>query len=90
MQTTLRTRIALDDTGFFLAQGQNVADLRRRIEDAVHSGGAFVEFVAAGDRSVSVLISAASKVVISVESMDFDTRDDGEDALRYGGEFDLL
>ncbi|PQZ58326.1 hypothetical protein CQ040_11930 [Microbacterium sp. MYb54] len=90
MQTMSRTRVALDDAGFFLAQDQDVADLRRRIEDAVHSGGAFVEFVAAGDRSMSVLISSASKVVISVESVDFDARDLGDDALPYGGEFDLL
>ncbi|MGH3691018.1 MAG: hypothetical protein ACRDT7_12745 [Microbacterium sp.] len=90
MQTMFRTRIALNDAGFFLAQGQDVADLRRRIEDAVHAGGGFVEFVAAGDRSVSVLISSASKVVISVESVVFDALDDADDALPYGGEFDLL
>lgn len=90
MQTMVRTRIALNDTEFFLAQGQDVGELRQRIEDAMHSGGGFVEFVVVGDREVSVLIASATQVVISVETVNFDTRDTGEGAVPYGGEFDLL
>lgn len=90
MQTMARARIALNEAEFFLAQGQDVADLRRRIEDAMHSGGGFVDFVVVGNRAVSVLIAGATQVMISVETVDFDPRDTGDDALPYGGEFDLL
>jgi hypothetical protein len=90
MQTMVRARIALNDAEFFLAQGQDVADLRRRIEEAMHSGGRFVDFVVVGNRAISVLIASATQVVISVETVDFDARDTGDDAMPYGGEFDLL
>jgi len=90
MQTMVRARIALNEAEFFLAQGQDVADLRRRIEEAMHSGGRFVDFVVVGNRAISVLIASATQVVISVETVDFDVRDTGDDAMPYGGEFDLL
>lgn len=90
MQTMVRARIALNEAEFFLAQGQDVEDLRRRIEDAMHSGGRFVDFVVVGNRAISVLIASATQVVISVETVDFDARDTGDDAMPYAGEFDLL
>ena len=74
MQTMERTRIAFNGAEFFLAQGQDVPDLRRRIEDAV-----------------SLLISAATQVAISVETVEFDGRDTGDDTAPYdSGDFDLL
>lgn len=56
----------------------------------MHAGGRFVEFVVVGNRSVSVLIASVTQVVISVETVNFDGRDTGDDAVPYGGEFDLL
>ncbi|PRA82508.1 hypothetical protein CQ045_06090 [Microbacterium sp. MYb66] len=90
MQTMARTRIMVNDVGFYLAQGQDDTDLKNRIEDAVRSGGEFVEFVVVGNRAVSVLVSASTHVVISVENVEFDPRDTGDGGAPYGGEFDLL
>ncbi|AZS45961.1 hypothetical protein ABY45_04650 [Microbacterium maritypicum] len=90
MQTMARTRIALNESEFFLAQGQDVAELRGRMEGAMRAGGGFVEFVVVGNRAVSVLITAATQVVISVETVEYDARDTGDSAVPYGGEYDLL
>ncbi len=89
MYTIMRARIALNETEYFLAEGQEVADLRRRIEEAVRAGGGFVEFDVAGERSVSVLISSTTQVMISTSTADEDGRDDGDDTS-YGGEYDLV
>lgn len=90
MQTMARTRIALNESEFFLAQGEDAVELRGRIEEAIQTGGGFVEFTVVGNRSVSVLISSVTHVVISVETVDFDPRDTGDSAVPYGGEYDLL
>lgn len=90
MQTMVRTRMALNESEFVLAQGQDVAELRRRMEAAMRDGGGFVEFVVVGNRSVSVLMTAATQVVISVETVEFDPRDTGDSAAPYGAEYDLL
>lgn len=90
MQTMTRTRVALNETEYFLTQGQDVADLRKRIEDAMHSGGGFVEFDVSGERTVSVLISSATQVVISTSTVSADSDDGGDDGVPYGGDFDLV
>jgi hypothetical protein len=90
MQTTVRTRIAFDDAEVVLAQGQDVAELRRRIEEAVRAGGGFVEFLVVGGRSVSILIGASTRVVITVEAVGVDQDDGGVGAHLSGEEFDLL
>ena len=94
MQTMERTRMVVDEVGFFLAPGQDVADLKHRIEAALRSGGAFVDFIVAGDDAVSVLVSASTRVVISLESVDVDVGvgagDAGHGAAHYGGDFDLV
>ncbi|QNA91726.1 MULTISPECIES: hypothetical protein [unclassified Microbacterium] len=90
MQTMVRIRIELNDTGYYLAQGQDVTDIRDRIETAMRAGGGFVEFVVVGNRSISVLITLATRIVISVETVEYDVRDTGDDSAPYGGDFDLL
>lgn len=94
MQTMERTRMVVDEVDFFLAPGQDVADLKHRIEAALRSGGAFVDFTVAGDDAVSVLVSASTRVVISLESVDVDVGvgagDAGHGAAHYGGDFDLV
>ncbi|WP_282848297.1 hypothetical protein [Microbacterium oxydans] len=85
-----RTRIALNESEFFLAQGQDAVELRGRIEEAIQTGGGFVEFMVVGNRSVSVLITSVTRVVISVETVELDARDTGDEAVPYGGEYDLL
>jgi hypothetical protein len=88
--TMVRTHVAVNEVGFFLAQGQDVPDLKRRIEFAAQAGGRFVEFVVAGNRSVSVLISSASHIMISVETVELDARDTGDDSSPFSGAFDML
>lgn len=88
--TLVRTQVAVNDVGFFLAQGQDVPDLKRRIESAAQTGGRFVDFVVVGNRSVSVLISSTSHVVISVETADFDVHDDSDETFPFSGVFDML
>lgn len=90
MQTMVRTRIALNDLEFFLAQGQDAAKIRREMEDAVRGGGGFVEFIVVGNRSVSVLVSAGTQIVFTHETVELDVRDTGDDTAPYGGDYDLL
>lgn len=90
MRTMVRTQIAVNGVGFLLAQGQDIDDLKGEIASAVRSGPRFVEFVVVGDRSVSVLVSATTQVVISVEIVEFDDQDPGDDSAEYGRAYDLL
>ncbi len=90
MQTMVRTRIAVNDVEFLLAQGQSIDEVKDRIDTAVHDGGGFVDFVVVGNRAVSVLVSSSSHVVISVETVELDARDTGLESEPYGGAFDML
>lgn len=89
-QTMVRTQVSVDDIDVFLAQGQDTDGLKRQIEDAAHRGGGFVDFTVVGNRTVSVLITPVSRVVFSIETVQYDARDDGNDAAPFGGTFDLL
>lgn len=89
MQTMVRTELIVNDRSFFLAQGQDLDDLKRRFEDAAQSAGQFVEFTVVGNRSVSVLISSVTSVVFSVETVQFDERDNGDAQEPFGGMFDF-
>jgi len=89
-QTMVRTQVAVDDVGFLLAQGQSIEDFKDHVEHALHAGGGFVDFIAVGDRILSVLITPSSRVVVSVETVQLDPRDAGDDAAPYGGVFDML
>lgn len=90
MRTMVRTQVAVNDVGFLLAQGQDVDQLKEAIEAAVRTGPRFVDFIVVGNRSVSILVSAATQVVISVDTVKFDQRDNGDDSAPFGGSFDLL
>lgn len=87
-ETMVRTQVAVDGTSFLLAQGQDLEDLKRRIEQAARSEAAFVDFVVVGNRAVSVLISSGSQVVISIETVQYDPRDNGDEGAPFGGFFD--
>lgn len=86
----IQTQAIFDSTTYLLAQDQDVADLRRRIEDAVRSTGTFVDFVVVGNRQVSVLITQRSRVTISVATVPFDGRDTGDIEFPYGGYYDII
>lgn len=85
----VRTEVAIDDTPFLMAQGQDLDDLKHQIEIASQPGGRFVDFVVVGNRAVSVLITATTRVVVSVETVPFDPRDTGDEEQTFGGLFDF-
>lgn len=89
-RTMVRTHVAVNDVGFVLAPGQDVDALKEEIESAARSGPRFVEFVVAGDRSVSVLMSAVTQIVISVETLSIDHRADLDEIDPFGSAYDLL
>ncbi|WP_238439513.1 hypothetical protein [Microbacterium sp. JZ31] len=88
MHTMVRTEIRINGESFLLAQGQDLAALKKQIVDAAHSLGDFVEFVVVGNRSVSALITHASQVVMSVATVLVDPRDTGDPDAPFGGLFD--
>lgn len=87
-QTMVRTQMAVNDAVFALAQGQDLDDLRRRIETAVDLGGRFVSFIVVANRQVSILFSPGTNVALSVETVMYDERDDGNLDVPFGGFFD--
>ncbi|MFG6401591.1 MULTISPECIES: hypothetical protein [unclassified Microbacterium] len=89
-KTMVRTSIALGDTSFLLAQDQDYEDLKRRIEEALHEGGAFVEFVVVGNRTVSALITGRDRVLLTIETVAYDERDDGDIDEPFGSFFDIV
>lgn len=88
MQTMVRTELTINGRAFFLAQGQDPADLRRRVEEAVATPGAFVTFTVVGNREVSVLITPTSQAIFTVETVQFDARDTGDADFPFGGFYD--
>lgn len=90
MQTMVRTEISINGRDYFLAQGQDLDALRQAIEDASHSDGQFVDFVVVGNRTVSILVTPRTEVVISVETVQFDSRDTGDSEEPYGGFYDII
>jgi hypothetical protein len=90
MQTMVRTEIVVNGSRFDLAQDQDIENVKSRVEAAAASPSArFVEFTVVGNRSVSVLISSAASVVLSVETVQYDPRDSGDLTEPYGGLFDF-
>lgn len=89
-RTMVRTHVAVNDVGFVLAPGQDVDALKEEIESAARSGPRFVEFVVIGGRTVSVLMSAATQIVISAETIPVDQLADSDDVEPFGSAYDLL
>jgi hypothetical protein len=87
--TMVRTEVGIDGRSYYLAQGQDIEDLKRRIEECARSAAAFVTFTVVGNRAVSVLITPASRVVLSVETVQVDPRDTGDEEAPFGGFFDV-
>ncbi|MER7798377.1 hypothetical protein [Microbacterium sp. NPDC096154] len=89
MQTMVRTEVTIDGTSHFLSQGHDLEALKQRIIEALHAGGRFVSFTVVGNRAVDALISPGTRVVFSVETVQYDPRDTGDEATPYGGLYDL-
>jgi hypothetical protein len=80
--------MVVNDAVFALAQGQDVEDLKKRIENAVDHGGRFESFVVVGNREMSMLFSSRTAVTFSVETVSDDERDSGDADSPFGGFFD--
>lgn len=89
IQLMQRVEVSINGTAHLLAQGQQLTALKERVEEAVQAGGRFIDFTVVGNRSVSVLITPAAQVVFAVETVQYDPRDDGDEAHPYGGIFDF-
>ncbi|PJJ73037.1 hypothetical protein CLV46_2618 [Diaminobutyricimonas aerilata] len=74
----LRTAITVNQTRFYLAQGQDPAGLRTAMIDAVHGGGAFVRFTEVGNRKVEVLVSPGVSIIFEEDEVEADDRDTGD------------
>lgn len=72
----MRTHIEIDGRSFVLQDDQPLSDIMAEIEAAASSPPAFVTLSAEG-RSISVLIRATTRVVISVEKDDHVEPDHG-------------
>ncbi|MDD7929910.1 hypothetical protein [Microbacterium thalli] len=88
MKTMIRTSIEIDGDVFALAQGDVVDQLASQVEEASRSGARFVTFTVVGNRTVRALITPTTRVIISVESVQFDPRDDGDLDKPFGSHFD--
>jgi hypothetical protein len=88
-RTMVRTQVHVDGITSFLAQGQDVEGLKRRIEAAMATVGTFVDFTVVGNREMSVLVSPRTQVVFSIETVQFDARDTGDHDEPFGGLYDL-
>jgi hypothetical protein len=85
----VRTEVVINGEHSFLAQEQDFDDLQRRIEAAAATTGRFISFVVVGNRDVSVLISRRSQVAFSVETVQYDPRDTGNNEEPWGGLYDF-
>lgn len=85
----IRTVITINDDRFELAQGETVHRLLGRVRAAVLSGGDFVELALLGDRLIHVLITAASRVVVSAEPVRLDSDSSLAFDIRYDVDPDL-
>lgn len=84
-KTMVRTSIAVGESVYLLAQGQDYKALERRIEKALDDGGRFVEFVVVGNRTVSTLFTGSQAVTFLLETVPFDGRDTGDVDYPFGG-----
>lgn len=87
-RTMMRTTVAIGEDRYLLAQGHDLDDLKTRMSAAVRDGGAFVDFVAVGNRTVSVLMTSWIRVVFTVETVQFDSRDTGDVEAPFGTFYD--
>lgn len=85
-QTMVRTEVTVNGRAFLLAQGQDVQDLRRRIEEAGRNAR-FVDFTVVGNRLVSLLVSRGAQVMFTDETVEYDARDTGDLLDPYGEDF---
>lgn len=73
-----RTTLTVDGHSYLLAQGTQLGDLKTAVEDAVRTGGRFVDITMVGNVAVSVLVSPGVPIVLTSREVVDDSRDKGE------------
>lgn len=86
----VQTEVVIDGVASLLAQGQDVDDVLRRIEEATATTGRFVHLVVVGNRKVSVLVTPTTRASVSVATVPLDERDTGDLDFPYGGFHDHM
>lgn len=81
--TMERPALVINGDVLALAQGESISELKRRIVDVVRAGGGFVDLTVVGNRVVTVFFSAHTQMTITVGTVEFDARDDGDSAAPY-------
>ncbi|MFL0411453.1 hypothetical protein ACH0AH_09770 [Microbacterium paludicola] len=71
IKTVVRTEVDINGRSYFLAPGQDPGDVKRRIQEAEQ--GTFVELMVVGGRSVSVLMSSGTQVVVTTETVEVES-----------------
>lgn len=86
--TIVQTSIEVGERHLLLSPGTDPEVVKRSIEEAIHGGGGFVDFIVVGNRRVSVFVNGTLPIALSVQTVPIDERDTGETATTYGGFYD--
>jgi hypothetical protein len=82
-----RTTLTIGGRDYLLAQGVNVDELTQTATNAIKDGGGVLLFAAAGDRSVSIIISPG--VPVTLETLEVETAEPSADDLTFPFGIDL-
>lgn len=63
---------------YWLAQGNDIDQLKEAATEAVRDGGGTIDVVVVGNRTVSALLSPGLPVLFECEEVDVDDRDTGD------------
>lgn len=85
----VHTEVMIDETSWLLDGDQDVADLKRRFEEAAATAGRFVGFIVVGGRRVDVHVTPLTRIVISVATVTPETSDMEGSNVPFGALFDL-
>lgn len=88
-RTVEQTHVSIDGSNFVLSPSQDVDELCERLEAAAATAGSIVRFATIDGRQVRALITPRSRVLITDESVTYDS-DDAVLSLGASGNWDLL
>jgi hypothetical protein len=72
-----RTTLTIAEKSYELAQGGRIEPLKSALEEAVRSGGKFVDVVVVGNVAVSILASPGIPILLTTREVSEDSRDNG-------------
>jgi hypothetical protein len=84
MVNPVRHTVTVGSREFLLIPGQEVAAVKVAVVGAVRAGGGFVDFPVAGNRMVSVLVTAGVHVMFHSEQIREEPPEENNSALPWG------